>query len=133
MRALLSHSNAGVFGAIDELGLSFTQTKIVMTWLGNTAPRSIKQIGDDLGLSLPAASRAVDGLLKRGLVTRTEAERERRVKEIALTEDGQAIADRLIELRVAGIREFVASLDPADRKQLAQTLEPIVERISPHA
>ena len=132
MRDLLRRSNPSVFQAFDELDISFTQSKIVMTFIGHEDARSIKAIADDLGLSLPAASRAVDSLLRRGFVTRTEAERDRRVKEIALTPAGQDVTRRLFELRVAGIREFVASLDPADRKRLATTLEPILER-TPHA
>src|SRR3954453_3861123 len=133
MRELMSRSNPAVFHALDDHDISFSQAKIVMTtFMGDEAPRSIKDIGDGVGLSLPGASRADDGLLKKGLVTRTEAEHDRRVKQIALTPAGREITRRLFELRIAGIREFVASLDPADRKRLATTLEPIFER-TPHA
>jgi DNA-binding MarR family transcriptional regulator len=133
MRKLMGSSNPAVFHALDDYDISFSQAKIVMTtFMGDEAPRSIKDIADGLGLSLPATSRAVDGLLKKGLVTRTEAEHDRRIKQIALTPAGREITRRLFELRIAGIREFVASLDPADRKRLATTLEPIFER-TPHA
>jgi DNA-binding MarR family transcriptional regulator len=133
MRELMSRSNPAVFHALDDYDISFSQAKIVMTtFMGDEAPRSIKDIADGLGLSFPATSRAVDGLLKKGLITRTEAEHDRRIKQIALTPAGREITRQLFELRIAGIREFVASLDPADRKRLAATLEPIFER-TPHA
>jgi DNA-binding MarR family transcriptional regulator len=130
MRNVLSRSNPSVFHAFDELDISFSQSKIVMTFLGHEEPRSIKAIADEMGLSLPAASRAVDGLLKRGLVTRTEAEHDRRVKQIELTPAGREVTQRLFQLRIAGIQEFVASLPPADRKRLADVLEPLMERTS---
>src|SRR5439155_25233940 len=63
----------GFLEVIDELGLSFSQLKALQFLSTAPAPElSLKQLGDQLGLSLPAASRAVDGLVQRGLVTRTE-------------------------------------------------------------
>jgi DNA-binding MarR family transcriptional regulator len=128
IRSLLERSNRSVFQAFDELDLSFTQTKIVMSYTGRDEPRSIKAIADGLGLSLPATSRAIDELLRRGLVTRTEDPDDRRIKQIALTDAGREVTERMVELRVAGIGDFVATLDPDERDRLAAVLEPIVAR-----
>jgi DNA-binding MarR family transcriptional regulator len=128
MRHLLERSNREVFAAFEELDLSFTQTKMVMAFTGRDQPRSIKSIADEHGISLPATSRAIDGLLKRGLVTRTEDPDDRRSKQIALTEAGREVTERMMELRVAGIADFVATLHPDERKQLAAVLDPIVDR-----
>jgi DNA-binding MarR family transcriptional regulator len=125
VRHLLARSNRRVFSVFDDLDLSFSQAKIVMSFTGNGA-RSVKALADEHGLSLPAASRAIDGLLKRGLVTRTEHPDDRRVKQIALTDAGREITEHMFELRVAGIQDFVASIDPADRKRLAAALVPVV-------
>src|SRR3954453_18969156 len=78
LRDLLERSNRSVFQAFDELDMSFTQTKLFMSFTGRDEPRSIKSLGDQLGISLPAASRAIDGLLKRGFITRTEDPEDRR-------------------------------------------------------
>ena len=127
VRNVLEHSNRDFFRAVEELDLSFSQTKIVMSFGGgpDDEPRSIKAIADRFGLSLPAASRAVDALLKRGLVTRKEDPDDRRSKLIDLTDEGRAITRRLFELRVAGIQDFVATLTPDERSRLAAALEPI--------
>src|SRR3954470_13902885 len=85
IRHLMERSNRPVFAALEELDLSFTQTKMVMGFTGRDRPRSITSIADDQGISLPATSRAIDGLLKRGLITRTEDPDDRRSKQIALT------------------------------------------------
>src|SRR4051794_25397588 len=119
LRDLLERSNRSVFQAFDELDMSFTQTKLFMSFTGRDEPRSIKSLGDQLGISLPAASRAIDGLLKRGFITRTEAREDRRSKLIELTAEGRAITERLLEMRVGGINDFVASLEPEERRQLA--------------
>jgi DNA-binding MarR family transcriptional regulator len=129
VRHLLGRSNQGVFKVFDDLELSFTQSKIVMSFTGREQQtRSVKSIADEHGLSLPAASRAVDGLLKRGLVTRTEDPDDRRIKQIAPTDEGRAITRRLYELRVGGIQEYVASLDPEDRGRLALALAAVTPR-----
>jgi DNA-binding MarR family transcriptional regulator len=128
MRHLLERSNRPVFAALEELDLSFTQTKMVMGFTGREYPRSIKSIAEEHGISLPATSRAIDGLVGRGLVTRTEDPDDRRSKQIALTDSGRAVTERLMELRVAGIGGFVDGLNPDERSSLAAVLEPIVAR-----
>ena len=131
---LMKSSVRDVLAAMADADVTPTTYKALHA-LAEHEPRDdvcVKDLAEDLVLSLPATSRAVDGLLKKGLVTRTEAEHDRRIKQIALTPAGREITRRLFELRIAGIREFVASLDPADRKRLATTLEPIFER-TPHA
>src|SRR5690242_4453598 len=80
---LLKHCapQGGFLEVIDELGLSFSQLKALQYLSTATPPElSLKQLGDQLGLSLPAVSRAVDGLVQRGLVTRTEDVEDRRMK-----------------------------------------------------
>src|SRR4051794_21239875 len=125
MRHLLERSNRSVFAAVEEMDLSFSQTKIFLTFTGRERPRSIKSISDELGLSLPATSRAIDGLLQRGLITRTEDPGDRRVKQIEVTESGREISQRIMQLRVTGVQEFVATLTPDERGRLAAVLEPI--------
>ena len=53
---------------------------------------------------------------------------DRRTRQIALTDAGREITDRLFELRVGGIRDFVDSLEPEERARLAEVLEPLVGR-----
>jgi DNA-binding MarR family transcriptional regulator len=128
VRHLLGRSNRGVFAAFAEHDLSFTQAKILMALAGELDPRSIKSIADELGVSLPATSRAVDGLLKRGFVTRTEDPDDRRVRRIALTDAARRVSQRMFELRATGILDFVAELEPAERRRLADALASVVPR-----
>ena len=69
----MSADGGAAIRAIDESGLTFTQMKVLMTLAGAVdEPPTLKPLAEELGLSLPSASRAVDGLVKRELVARTE-------------------------------------------------------------
>jgi DNA-binding MarR family transcriptional regulator len=123
---LLKHCapQGGFLEVIDQLGLSFSQLKALQYLSTAPAPElSLKQLGDQLGLSLPAVSRAVDGLVQRGLVTRTEDVEDRRMKRVRLTADAEALIARLIDVRFAELGKFVETLSPRERKKLGEALE----------
>ena len=119
----------GFLEVIDELGLSFSQLKALQFLSTAESPElSLKQLGDQLGLSLPAVSRAVDGLVQRGLVTRTEDVEDRRMKRVRPTEEADALIARLIDVRFAELGKFVETLTPRERKKLADALAVLSER-----
>ena len=78
-------SSADLFRVVAELDLSFSQVKMLFL-LEDGGEHSVKEIAAHLGLSLPAASRAVDGLIERGYVTRRESAEDRRSRLVALTD-----------------------------------------------
>jgi DNA-binding MarR family transcriptional regulator len=125
MKHLLTYSGRDFFQAIDDLALSLTQIKTAQFLAETKEPLSLGAIGDHLGLSLPAVSRAVDGLVKRGLCTREEDPADRRSKRIVITGRGRRLYERLHEIRVAGIRDWAEGLNPADRDALLVALRPI--------
>jgi DNA-binding MarR family transcriptional regulator len=119
----------GFLEVIDELGLSFSQLKALQLLSTAQSPElSLKQLGDQLGLSLPAISRAVDGLVQRGLVTRTEDVEDRRIKRVRPTAEADALIARLIDVRFAELGKFVETLTPRERKKLADALDVLSER-----
>jgi DNA-binding MarR family transcriptional regulator len=113
---------------IDESGLTFTQVKVLMTLSGVEESPTLKPIAENLGLSLPSASRAVDGLVKRELVARTEHPDDRRQRLLALTDDGRALADRVVAARLEGLGQFAASLSDEERELLGDALDLLLER-----
>jgi DNA-binding MarR family transcriptional regulator len=126
------------FQAIDDLQLSFTQFKLLIKLWEHDSELSVKAAGDALGLSLPAISRAVDGLVQRGLVTRVEDETDRRAKRISATEEARELLGRLVQLRAKTFVDLATSLDPAERHALSDALTPVVTRAlertpTPHA
>jgi DNA-binding MarR family transcriptional regulator len=119
----------GMLEVVDELGLSLTQLKAVQLLSTHEPPEmSLKHLGDSLELSLPAISRAVDGLVHRGLVTRTEDETDRRSKLIRPTKQADELVSRLIDIRFSQLGEFVETLTPRERNKLTAALAVLAER-----
>jgi DNA-binding MarR family transcriptional regulator len=129
MLQCMSADGGTAIRVIDESGLTFTQMKVLMTLAGarEHAP-GLKPLAEGLGLSLPSASRAVDGLVKRALVARTEDPADRRQRLLALTGEGQALADRIMAARLEGLGQFAASLDAEERSRLQGALDLLLER-----
>jgi DNA-binding MarR family transcriptional regulator len=113
---------------LGEVELSITQVKMIML-LEDNGELSVKDMATALNLSLPAASRAIDGLAQRGLVDRRESEKDRRAKVISLRSGGRQIGEALIESRRATYEGFAADLPEDERTALHAALLPIVERI----
>jgi DNA-binding MarR family transcriptional regulator len=129
MLQCMSADGGSAIRVIDDSGLTFTQMKVLMTLAGarEEAP-SLKPIAEGLGVSLPSASRAVEGLVKRALVTRTEDPSDRRQRLLALTEGGQELADRIMAARLEGLGQFAAALTDEQRERLSEALELLLER-----
>jgi MarR family transcriptional regulator, 2-MHQ and catechol-resistance regulon repressor len=125
---LIRQHGSDFFETVGELDLSFTQVRALSLLARELDRATLGELGERLNLSLPTVSRAVEGLVKRGHVTRAEDADDRRFKQVAATAEGRALMERLMELRVAGFADFLETLDPADRERLAEALAPIVAR-----
>lgn len=124
----MSSDGGTAIRVIDESGLTFQQTKVLMTLAGADESPSLKQIAEEVGLSLPSASRAVDGLVKRELVIRTEDPDDRRQRMLAVAPSGRELADRIMAARLEGLGQFAASLSDSERERLDDALELLLER-----
>jgi DNA-binding MarR family transcriptional regulator len=122
-------SSADLFRMVAELDSSFSQVKMLFL-LEDGGEHSVKEIAERLGLSLPAASRAVDGLIQRGYVSRRESATDRRSRLVALTGDGRAVVERVLRARLHTLEAFADELTPEERDCLYTALLPIVERIA---
>jgi len=128
MKYLMTHYGQNYWQAVGEAELSMSQLKVLHILTLDTPELSLKVLGDRLGLSLPAISRAIESLVQRGLVTRAENAEDRRMKTVKVTNAGRDLVDHLLELRFAGIEQFVETLTAEERANLATALEPIVTR-----
>ena len=111
-----------------EFDLSFSQMKALQLMFNAGQAESVKELGDRLGLSLAAMSRAAEGLVQRGLVDRHEDSQDRRIKRLTLTAPGRDLVQKMRESRTAGLTEFVSSLSPREHALLAKALDPIMAR-----
>jgi DNA-binding MarR family transcriptional regulator len=117
-----------LYALLEEHALTLSTVKVLHA-LDEHADVSVKALAEYLGLSLPGASRALDGLLKRGIVDRREDPHDRRMKRVQLTAAGRELLDEINAARLAGLREFAGELTDDERASLAAALLPILERL----
>jgi DNA-binding MarR family transcriptional regulator len=129
IRQALKYSSRDFFVAIEQTGLTFTQLKCLHILSDSDEPLPISALSELLGLSGPAISRAVDGLVQRGEVKRTEDPRDRRSKLLTASARGRRTVERFMALRFAGVKRFVEGLTEAERQALAAGLGPIARRL----
>jgi DNA-binding MarR family transcriptional regulator len=136
MRYFTHASDSDFVRQVDELDLSLTQLKLLshLYELPEPAqgeeptPLSVKQVAEELGISLPAASRAIDPLVKRRLVARQEDAVDRRVKRVRLTSRGEAAVGRLLATRIAAAEAMLATFTDSEREKLADAFGEILAR-----
>ena len=104
---------------LDPLGLTYPQF-LVMLALYDSAPRTVGELGSELGMDNGTLTPLLKRLSSAGLVTRTRDERDERRVLIALTDAGEALrgpvcsvpdkieteACRLSDLSPEGLEEF---------------------------
>jgi DNA-binding MarR family transcriptional regulator len=120
--------NADLFEAVGALELTLTQVKLLQQL--ETAPRelTLKEGAELVHVSLPAASRMVDELYRRGFVERQEDATDRRMKRVGLTESGRSVMRRLNAARLNGLQRFAHTLTDPERRKLAAALSMLLER-----
>jgi DNA-binding MarR family transcriptional regulator len=131
--SLMLHCMGGrggdVLRVIDESGLSFVQMKALVALQDEEAEaRTVTALAEEQGISAASASRAVDGLVRKRLASRVEDTDDRRVRRLTLTPRGRELADRIISARLAGLEDFVSSLEADERKKLETALDALVQR-----
>jgi len=125
-RRLTLDPEADHLRAVDELDLTLSQVRAIHTLAcSDPEPLSGGRIAERLGISPAATSRALDGLVNKGILVRTESAEDRRVRLFAITPDGRAAAERLAALKRAQLERFVAGLEPGQREALSAALDEI--------
>jgi len=89
---LHKNCNADLFEAVGALELTLTQIKLLQQLETSDRELTLKQGAELVHVSLPAASRMVDELYRRGFVERHEDATDRRMKRVGLTADARSFA-----------------------------------------
>ena len=113
---------------VSELELTFTQFKALTLVAHEPAELSVKDVSDRLGISFPAASRAVEPLVKRGFVERAEDPDDRRVKRVRTTKEGDRLVERLVATRIESFEQMLEGFSVTERRKLGDALDEILAR-----
>ena len=84
---------------------------------------SIGDVAAFLGISNAAASKAVDRLVKKKLLQRTEFAQDRRAVRLSLTDAGSRMIQQYDDLKSRSLPKIFTSVSPAMLKSVAQVLD----------
>ena len=96
--------------------LTVTQWR-VMAALGRFAPLTASDVGQRIVMDKVTVSRAVAGLMKRGLVERAPDRRDRRRASLELSARGRAMHARIVPIALGYERRLYEALDDDERRQ----------------
>jgi DNA-binding MarR family transcriptional regulator len=125
---LHKHCNSDLFEAMGALELSMTQIKLLHHLEDADRELTLKEAAELVLISLPAASRTVDDLVRRGFVIRHEDAEDRRMKRVSPTEAGRSVIRRLNAARLNGLEAFVMTLTEDERGALGAALSQLLRR-----
>lgn len=120
--------SADLFEAMALLELSMTQLKLLHQLDLAGRELTLKQAAESVLLSLPAASRTVDDLVRRGIVERHQDLEDRRMKRVSLTAEGRRVIRTVNEARLSGLEQFTTTLNGDERRILGAALTALLAR-----
>ena len=110
---------------MNESGLSASQIHALMRLYHASEGRNacrVSELGNHLGISNAASSQMVDRLVQLGLLQRAEDTHDRRVKQVALTEQGRLLIEKGIEIRRSWMEELTVALSPDEQQAIIAAL-----------
>lgn len=109
-----------------ESGLSMQQIRALFHI--HECPRGITNIGEHLGITKAAASQMIDKMVEQGFITRVEDPKDRRGKNINLTEKGLHAMQKSLEARQGWLEKFASKFSPDESDQVTRSLVMMVEK-----
>lgn len=109
-------------------GLTVPQWR-VMAALGRFAPLTASEVGQRIVMDKVAVSRAVAGLMERGLIERATDRTDRRRASLRLSARGRAMHARIVPLALGYQERLYEALDGDERRQF----DALTERLFAHA
>ncbi len=86
-------------------------------------PGSMAELATAKNISRPAISQAVDVLVKKGLVTRTQSPTDRRYVELTLTEAGNSLLDTVFKETRGWMKDRMKSLCAEELETISKAME----------
>jgi len=94
-----------------------------MRFIQRNPDSSLSDLAEHLGLTLPSASKLVDGLVKQKLVTRKESAADRRRLTLMLTQTGTSIVDSARASARIHLAEKLKHLSDDDLETISQAMQ----------
>ncbi len=111
---------------MDESGLSFSQVNTLMR-LHFAGQADISDISQQMGITNAAASQLVERMVRLGLLDRMADPIDRRIKRLVLTQQGHALAEKLVDTRRKWMEQFTTSLTSRQRQVVSAALQVLTD------
>lgn len=111
-------------------GISVPQFR-ALTFLRRNEGASLTAVAEHLGLSLPSASRMVDGLLRRGLILRSSALDDRRRVTLVLTGDGREMVRAARKGTQDKLADMLRRVQPGKRAEVVAAMRTLESVFAP--
>ncbi len=105
-----------------------------LAYLSNNEGTSLSDVAEHIGLSLPSASKLIDGLVNRKLVLRKPSEDDRRRIMLSLTQEGQTTLQSAVQATETYLTRVLAALpenECAEVLHAMQILRPLFASVAP--
>src|ERR1700750_749864 len=109
---------------LEETGLWLSDFAVLEALL-HKGPLPVNVIGPKVNLTPGSISVAVDRLLAKGFVSRTESSEDRRIRVVALTPRGKSVITPVFRKHVATLEKVFAGLSRDEIRQLEKQLKHI--------
>jgi DNA-binding MarR family transcriptional regulator len=123
-RALVAVAARSLASVADEVTLPQYRALVVLAGRG---PQRLAELASALGVNPSTATRMCNRLVRKDLIRRRTASRDRRQVRLALTETGRAVVADVTAVRRREIARIVAAVPPARRPQLVEALTAFAE------
>lgn len=97
---------------------------LVIVWGLGTA--NVNAVAEGLGANASNASRACDRLVRAGLLTRQQADHDRRNVVLELSPEGQQLIDSVMQHRCAELEEIASRMSERQKAELRRSLTAFV-------
>ena len=122
----LAHADAG-------FELTFPQWRALLVLGESEDGARVGEVAARVGVTLPATSRLIRRLERRGLTTLAIDEQDRRAVRARLTNRGLAVRAAILAYRRTALREVASALPETQNLDLASGLRAIAAELDPYA
>ncbi|QET01327.1 MarR family transcriptional regulator [Cupriavidus pauculus] len=121
-----SHLAYSVEQEVSDLDITHPQASCLMM-LAKGAARTVTDLGRELGTDAGSVTRLLSRLEKRGLIARTRRDDDRRVVDLSLTSEGEALVGKLPAIYCGVLRRHFEGFTTAEIETLRGLLQRVID------
>lgn len=123
---------AGLLGEVSEGQLTVSQLKLLKL-VSRADSHTLGDVAAFLGVSNAAASKAVDRLVRRNLLLRTEDERDRRAMNLSVSESGRRLLSAYDAVKHQTLTSVFARFPREELRRISETLDRLSADVLDHS